>query len=90
MCLIFLFQQFFDLNNIFFRKWGRWQIEQLRQADHFFVQNQSSADLLQKHGIEQVTLSGDTRFDRVHNIAKQKKGFSHQLKFLKGGKAKSF
>ncbi|HQF01898.1 MAG TPA: glycosyltransferase N-terminal domain-containing protein [Bacteroidales bacterium] len=59
----------------FFRKWGRWQIEQLRQADHFFVQNQSSADLLQKHGIEQVTLSGDTRFDRVHNIAKQKRVF---------------
>jgi 3-deoxy-D-manno-octulosonic-acid transferase len=38
----------------------------LRRVTHFFVQNQSSLELLYKHSIPQVTVTGDTRFDRVY------------------------
>lgn len=59
----------------FFKPWGRWQLNQIKQVDHFFVQNETSADLLRKVGIYQVTVSGDTRFDRVFSILQQKKSF---------------
>ncbi len=40
----------------------------LHQFDYFFVQNESSARLLRGIGIDRVTVSGDTRFDRVLDI----------------------
>ena len=56
-----------------FFKWygGIWK-KMLQNFDHLFVQNEVSKKLLQTIGINQnVTVSGDTRFDRVIEIAKQ-------------------
>ena len=56
-----------------FFKWygGIWK-KMLYNFDHLFVQNEASEQLLQTIGITQnVTISGDTRFDRVIEIAKQ-------------------
>lgn len=39
--------------------------------DHFFVQDQKSLDLLQNTGYDNVTKSGDTRFDRVKALAER-------------------
>lgn len=65
----------------FFTWWGRWQLKGLKMADHFFVQNQQSANLLASVGISDVTISGDTRFDRVAQVAQQKKAFPLVEKF---------
>lgn len=46
----------------FFRK-------MLKKVSHFFVQNESSEALLKSIGVSQVTVSGDTRLDRVKKIA---------------------
>lgn len=40
----------------------------LQNFTHFFVQNSESEKLLQSIGITNVTVSGDTRFDRVRQI----------------------
>jgi len=56
-----------------FFKWygGIWK-KMLESFDHLFVQNEASEKLLQTIGVTQnVTISGDTRFDRVIEIAKQ-------------------
>jgi len=53
----------------FFTWYGGWQLSLLRSFNHFFVQNETSAQLLKNAGINQVTVSGDTRFDRVFEIA---------------------
>jgi 3-deoxy-D-manno-octulosonic-acid transferase len=56
-----------------FFKWygGIWK-KALRAFTHFFVQNEASAKLLAGIGItENVTISGDTRFDRVIAIAEK-------------------
>ncbi|GAB2833846.1 glycosyltransferase N-terminal domain-containing protein [Ferruginibacter profundus] len=56
-----------------FFKWygGIWK-QMLDNFDHLFVQNESSARLLQTIGVhEKVSVSGDTRFDRVLEIAQQ-------------------
>jgi 3-deoxy-D-manno-octulosonic-acid transferase len=68
----------------FFSWYGGWQRKMLKNVRHFFVQNESSLKLLQKIDIHQVSLSGDTRFDRVYQIAQQKKSFPLIEKFGDG------
>lgn len=52
----------------FFKFYGGWVLNHLQQATHFFVQNNDSVQLLKEVGIEGVSKSGDTRFDRVSSI----------------------
>lgn len=49
----------------FFKWYGQWMTESLRTFDHFFVQDQNSMQLIKSLGFDNVSLSGDTRFDRV-------------------------
>jgi 3-deoxy-D-manno-octulosonic-acid transferase len=70
----------------FFRWWGGWQRKMLETTTRFFVQNNTSKQLLNAVGISQVTLSGDTRFDRVLQVARQKKSFPLIEKFSEGRK----
>jgi 3-deoxy-D-manno-octulosonic-acid transferase len=57
----------------FFRWYGSWFRKQLNNLTWFFVQDEDSENLLRKIGIQQVSVSGDTRFDRVSTIAMHKK-----------------
>lgn len=54
--------------SLFFKSWGKWFREIMLGIDHFFVQEENSKLLLNSIGIEEVTVSGDTRFDRVKEI----------------------
>ena len=49
----------------FFQWYGRWMIESLKTFDHFFIQDQRSEELIKSLRFDNVSLSGDTRFDRV-------------------------
>lgn len=61
----------FRPNQIFFRWYGRGYAKVLDKITHFYVQNQQSADLLASLGhTDNVTVVGDTRFDRVLDIRK--------------------
>lgn len=62
---------------IYFRSGRRLFYPLLQQLDHIFVQDPLSLEILKAEGLSQVTLSGDTRIDRVLDIAKQP--FSHPL-----------
>jgi len=53
----------------FFRWYGKWQSKVLKGFTKIFVQNESSRILLQSIGIQNVSVSGDTRFDRVAAVA---------------------
>jgi 3-deoxy-D-manno-octulosonic-acid transferase len=64
----YLVSGIFRKKQVFFRPWGKWFIRILHCFDHLFVQQQSSLDLLASIGIRNVSLAGDTRFDRVHAI----------------------
>jgi len=59
----------------FFKWYGEWSRTALGRLNHIFVQNESSRELLEFIGITNVTVSGDTRFDRVLDIASQAKSF---------------
>ncbi len=59
ICAIFRPKQYF------FRWWGHGQLKVLRSFTHLFVQNEASRELLAKHGVTNVSVAGDTRFDRM-------------------------
>ncbi len=61
----------FRENQIFFKLHGGFMRKSLKAFDHFFVQDQSSQQLLNSIGLNNVTISGDTRFDRVYEILNQ-------------------
>lgn len=58
----------FRPNQIFFKWYGRGYAQVLKCFTRFFVQNVESKALLQKIGINDVDVVGDTRFDRVMQI----------------------
>ncbi|WP_299895212.1 glycosyltransferase N-terminal domain-containing protein [uncultured Aquimarina sp.] len=53
----------------FFKWYGGFMRNALQKVEHFFVQDTTSKNLLETVGFTNVTISGDTRFDRVsHQI----------------------
>lgn len=61
----------FREDQIFFRWYGWCYRDVLKCVSYFFVQNEQSRKLLEKSGITNVTVVGDTRFDRVLDICRQ-------------------
>lgn len=58
----------FRPGQVFFRWYGQQYSRVLKCFTHFFVQNEESRELLSTIGIDNVTVVGDTRFDRVLQI----------------------
>lgn len=58
----------FSPSQLFFRSYGGAYRKLLRCFDHLFVQNEQSRLLLASVGVDNVTVCGDTRFDRVIEI----------------------
>lgn len=80
----YLFSAIFRPEQYFFRPYGRWFLKQIRLCyRHIFVQNEESLQLLARHGID-ATLAGDTRFDRVHQIAQAAEPDAVVEHFLQG------
>ncbi len=80
----FVISAIFRSGQLFFRPYGGWFRKQLALVSHFFVQDKHSAELLKINGFEQVTISGDTRFDRVHALAKTSSSIPVVEKFAEG------
>ena len=58
----------FREGQVFFRWYGRQYGHVLKCFTHFYVQNEKSRQLLASIGIDNATVVGDTRFDRVIQI----------------------
>lgn len=69
----YLISAIFRPGQLFFLPWGKMYLKLLHAFEHIFVQDQSSSDLLQRYGVKEVTVAGDTRFDRVMEVRKQAK-----------------
>jgi 3-deoxy-D-manno-octulosonic-acid transferase len=64
----FLVSGIFRKNQVFFKWYGGFYRKALNTFTYFFVQNESSKNLLLQLGKTNVAVSGDTRFDRVAAI----------------------
>ena len=76
----------FRKEQAFFKNYGKWMRNALQTFAHFFVQDTNSLQLLNDINIKNVTLSGDTRFDRVYDILKR----DNQLNFIEEFKGDSY
>jgi len=83
---VFFASVIFRKEQHFFKWYGSWSRKMLKRVSFFFVQNRESYDLLKSIGIDQVDISGDTRFDRVFSIAENAKKFPLIEKFAEGDK----
>ena len=68
----------FREDQAFFKWYGGWMRKSLNAFEHFFVQDENSKTLLNGINFSNVSVSGDTRFDRVYEITKQ----DNQLSFI--------
>jgi 3-deoxy-D-manno-octulosonic-acid transferase len=68
---VLLLSGLFQKGRAFFKWYGGMQRKMLHCITHFFVQDEPSQYLLRSIGINNVTVSGDTRFDRVIEIAEK-------------------
>jgi 3-deoxy-D-manno-octulosonic-acid transferase len=76
----------FKSNQIYFKGYGGFMRKALLAFTHFYVQDNTSKKLLESINLNNVTVSGDTRFDRVHEILER----DNQLDFIKQFKQSSF
>jgi len=75
----YLISGIFREKQVFFKWYGGFYRKAMDAFEHFFVQNSSSKELLLQLGKTNVTVSGDTRFDRVAAILNQ----NNELDFIK-------
>ena len=61
----FLISASFRSDQIYFKTYGKMMRNALKKFEHIFVQEENSLQLLKSIGIENASVSGDTRFDRV-------------------------
>lgn len=80
----YLISGIFRESQPFFKWYGGFYRKALRAFEHFFVQNDSSKKLLVSLGFTNVTVSGDTRFDRVVQILEQDNTLDYISKFTDG------
>lgn len=76
----------FRRNSIFFRSYGSMWRQALESFEVLFVQNEESKKLLAELGFDNVIVAGDTRFDRVAQIAAAAKRIDTVDRFRGGGR----
>ena len=69
----YIISAIFRPSQIFFRPYGGYFRKILQNFEHLYVQDENSKKLLKDIGIIKVSVTGDTRFDRVLEIRSQAK-----------------
>lgn len=83
---IYLISAIFRKEQLFFKWYGGWYKKLLDYFTHIFVQNEESFNLLNSINIKHTSVAGDTRFDRVYEIASNAKLIKEASVFSEGHK----
>jgi 3-deoxy-D-manno-octulosonic-acid transferase len=66
---LILVSAIFRKDQVYFKPFGNWFRKSLQKVDHIFTQDDDSFNLLDSIGVKNATVAGDTRFDRVKQVA---------------------
>ena len=80
----YIISSIFRPNQSFFKPWGGMFRKMLGCFTHLYVQDEESRELLHGIGVDNVTVCGDTRLDRVLQIKAQAKEFPAIAQMLNG------
>lgn len=75
----------FRPDQIYFKPYGKWFARSLKGLTRIFTQNEESKTLLNAIGCSRVTVAGDTRFDRVAEIAETNEEVPEMAEFKGDG-----
>lgn len=81
---VYIISAIFRREQLFFQWFGKPYRKMLDCFNHLFVQDERSKALLEEYGIRNVTVAGDTRFDRVIDVYHQAKQIPLVERFIKG------
>jgi len=79
----FLLSGVFREKQLFFKPYGGWMRNSLEAFEHFFLQDLASAKMAESINLANVTISGDTRFDRVSHQIEMDNSLSFVEEFVK-------
>jgi len=82
----YIISSIFRPSQIFFKPWGGMFRKMLGCFTHLYVQNQESQQLLHGIGVDNVTVCGDTRLDRVLQIKNDAHEFPMIASMVAGNK----
>lgn len=82
----YLIAGLFRPDQYFFKWYGSWAWKYIAGFSYFFLQNESSADLLKNKGLNNYQVVGDPRVDRVYQLSKQVKSFPAIESLIQGRK----
>lgn len=85
-CRLYLISAIFRPNQVFFKPYGGAFRRALAAFDTLFVQDGNSVALLERIGVHNVIVAGDTRFDRVSALAAAAKPIDIVERFAAGRK----
>lgn len=80
----YLISAVFRPSQVFFRRHGGYFRRLLDCFDHIYVQDPGSLKLLESRGVANVSVAGDTRFDRVTDIMRSTVEISELDSFTRG------
>jgi 3-deoxy-D-manno-octulosonic-acid transferase len=80
----YLVSGLFRPDQVFFKAYGGFYRRALKAFSHIFVQYDKSKQLLNKIGFTNVTISGDTRYDRVSEILERDNNLPFIEEFIDG------
>jgi 3-deoxy-D-manno-octulosonic-acid transferase len=83
---LYIFSTIFRKSQVFFKWYGGQYKKVLGFFTHLFVQDENSVKLLAKNGITNVTIAGDTRFDRVCQITQNAENIPLVDKFVENNR----
>lgn len=83
---VYIISAIFRPDQLFFQWYGISYRKILTRFNHLFVQDQRSKALLEEYGITNVTVTGDTRFDRVLDVRQQAREIPVVERFVKNEK----
>lgn len=83
---LYLVSAIFRPEHFYFRWYGKPFRSTLHYVTYYFAQNQESVALLQQIGLNNVMLTGDTRFDRVAHLSQEKHAIAPVAQFTEGHK----
>lgn len=80
---VLLISAIFKNDQIYFKWYGGFMRKALEKFSHFFIQDPESEKLLNSIGLNNTTITGDTRFDRVSEILQQNNTLEFMDNFTK-------
>lgn len=83
----YMISAIFRKDQVYFQSYGGWFLKTLKDVTHIFCQDEPSEKLLLSHGLERVSVAGDTRFDRVKKLAESFSPVEKVEKWLNGRRA---